>query len=52
TIHMVSEHYDEGRIIFQTATAIAPGDTPEIVARKVQRLEHDHYPRVIRETFA
>ncbi len=52
TIHMVSERYDEGRILFQASTAIEPSDTPEIVARKVQRLEHDHYPQVIRETFS
>lgn len=52
TIHLVSEHYDEGRILFQALTTVEPGDTPETVARKVQRLEHEHYPRVIRETFA
>lgn len=49
TIHYVNEHYDEGQVIFQARCAVAPTDTPDDVARHVQALEHEHYPRVIDE---
>ena len=47
TIHYVNEHYDEGAPIFQARCAVTPTDTPDDVARKVQALEHEHYPRVV-----
>lgn len=47
TIHLVNEHYDEGAIIFQTTCAVASSDTAEQIAKKVQTLEHQHYPVVI-----
>lgn len=49
TIHLVNEHYDEGRIIFQASTPVAPEDSPEKIAEKVHALEHAHFPRVIAE---
>ncbi len=49
TIHYVNKHYDEGNIIFQASCSVAPSDTPEEVAKKVQALEHEHFPRVIEE---
>ena len=49
TIHYVNERYDEGQIIFQAHCAVSPTDTPDDVARKVQELEHTHYPRVVAE---
>ncbi|MDR2358626.1 MAG: phosphoribosylglycinamide formyltransferase [Prevotellaceae bacterium] len=49
TIHEVNSEYDSGKIIFQTACAITPGDTPETLAAKVRRLEYQHFPRVIEE---
>ena len=49
TIHYVSPAYDEGAVIFQTKALVAESDTPEDIARKVQILEHEHYPRVIIE---
>lgn len=47
TIHYVSEHYDEGAIIFQAKTSIAENDTAEDVAQKVHQLEYEHFPKVI-----
>lgn len=47
TIHYVSEHYDEGAIIFQAKTSIAENDTAEDVAQKVHQLEYEHFPQVI-----
>jgi phosphoribosylglycinamide formyltransferase 1 len=52
TIHYVNEHYDEGQIIFQASCSVAPTDSPEDVARKIQVLEHEHYPRVVAELLA
>ncbi len=49
TIHLVNNRYDEGQVIFQAACSLSPSDTPEIVARKVQHLEHRHFPRVIEQ---
>lgn len=47
SIHYVNERYDEGDIIFQATCPVALTDTPEDVARKVQVLEHQHYPEVV-----
>lgn len=47
TIHLVSENYDEGEILFQETIEIDADDAPEDVAYKVQQLEHKHYPEVI-----
>lgn len=49
TIHYVDEHYDHGDHIFQEKVAVDANDTPATLAAKVQRLEHEHYPRVIEE---
>ena len=49
TIHLVNEHYDEGKIIFQASTPVTAADTPETIADKVHALEHAHFPRVIGE---
>jgi phosphoribosylglycinamide formyltransferase-1 len=47
TIHLVNEHYDEGKIIFQAATAIAPEDSAETIGAKVLALEHQYFAEVI-----
>lgn len=47
TIHYVSEHYDEGAIIFQAKTEVAINDTPDDVAQKVHELEYKYFPAVI-----
>jgi phosphoribosylglycinamide formyltransferase 1 len=47
TIHYVDDHYDNGDIIFQDKCEVLPSDTPESLAEKVHRLEHQHFPRVI-----
>lgn len=47
TIHLVNEHYDEGKIIFQAATPVTPDDTPDTIAQKVHALEHRYFPEVI-----
>ena len=47
TIHYVDTNYDEGNVIFQASCAIIPEDTAEEVAKKVLKLEHEHFPKVI-----
>lgn len=47
TIHYVDELYDHGSIIFQATCPVLPGDSPESLAKRVQLLEHAHFPAVI-----
>ena len=47
TIHLVNQHYDEGKIIFQAAVSISPEDSPESIAQKVHQLEYKYFPKVI-----
>ena len=47
TIHYVNEAYDEGAIIFQATTAVAPTDDVATIAQKVHELEYKHFPEVI-----
>jgi phosphoribosylglycinamide formyltransferase 1 len=49
TIHFVDGHYDNGDIIFQDRCAVEPTDTPETLAAKIHKLEHEHFPRVIEQ---
>jgi len=49
TIHLLNERYDEGEVVFQTKCALNEGDTAEEIARKVQVLEHEHFPRIVEE---
>lgn len=47
TIHLVNEHYDEGRILFQAKCPVLENDTPEMLASRVQELEHKHFAEVV-----
>jgi phosphoribosylglycinamide formyltransferase 1 len=47
TIHYVDERYDHGRIFFQTAISLSPGETPDSLAEKIHVLEHKHFPEQI-----
>lgn len=47
SIHYVNEDYDEGEIIFRKKIPILPGDTPESIAERIHKLEHEHFPKVI-----
>jgi phosphoribosylglycinamide formyltransferase-1 len=49
TIHFVNQAYDEGQIVFQASTPVTPDDTPETIALKVRKLEHQHFPTVIEQ---
>lgn len=49
TIHFVNENYDEGQIIAQVSCAIEGSDSAVEIAKKVLRLEHENYPKVVAE---
>jgi len=49
TIHYVDELYDHGQVIFQASFEVEATDTPESLARKVHKLEHEHFPGIIEE---
>jgi len=50
SIHYVNEKYDEGQIIFQDSFKIEAGDTAELIAQKVHKLEYEHFPKIIKKT--
>lgn len=47
TIHYVDAHYDEGDIIAQFSVPLDGNETCEEIAGKVQKLEHEHFAKVI-----
>lgn len=47
TIHLVNEHYDEGKHLYQAKINVADTDSADDVAQKVHALEYEHFPRVI-----
>ena len=47
SIHYVSEEYDMGDVIFQSKVRVNSGDTAEVLAKKVQQLEHRFLPIVV-----
>jgi len=47
TIHYVNENYDEGSIIHQAKTTIAPDDEVADIVRKIHSLEYEHFPKII-----
>jgi phosphoribosylglycinamide formyltransferase-1 len=48
TVHIVDEEYDRGPIVLQKSIPVAGDETPETLAAKVQRIEHELYPEAIR----
>jgi phosphoribosylglycinamide formyltransferase-1 len=49
TIHLVNEHYDEGKILFQARCKVETSFTSAQIAECVHQLEHEHYPKVIEQ---
>jgi len=48
TVHFVTKEMDVGPIIAQAAVPIAPQDTPEDIASRVLKAEHQIYPKALR----
>ncbi|HEX8278002.1 MAG TPA: phosphoribosylglycinamide formyltransferase [Segetibacter sp.] len=49
TIHYVDEHYDNGDIIFQATCPVFENDTPDTLAEKIHKMEHENFPRIVDE---
>ena len=47
TIHYVNEFYDEGAYILQQKCSVRESDDVSSLAKRVQALEHLHYPKVV-----
>ena len=47
TIHYVDEVYDHGQIVLQATCLLEENETPEKLAKKVQVLEHRHFPPAV-----
>jgi phosphoribosylglycinamide formyltransferase-1 len=47
TVHLVDEVYDHGATLAQARVPVLPGDTPELLARRVLELEHRLLPAVV-----
>ncbi len=47
TVHMVSNEYDKGKILFQATTEVLDTDTPDSVEKKIHELERKYFPMVI-----
>jgi len=49
TVHLGSEHYDEGAILLQRRCAGLPDDTPETLAARGLKEEHIAYIQAIKD---
>ena len=47
TIHYVNKDYDKGAIIFQKKVELSKNESAETLSKKILKLEHLHYPRII-----
>ena len=47
TVHLVSDRYDEGRIVAQWPVPVLEGDTPEALAARVLAVEHRILPLAV-----
>lgn len=49
TVHLVSGDYDQGRILGQSVVPVFGGDTPEMLAARVLKAEHNLYWKTLRD---
>jgi phosphoribosylglycinamide formyltransferase-1 len=47
TVHIVDEEYDNGPIVLQRCVDVQDDDTPETLAAKVLKIEHQIYPEAL-----
>jgi formyltetrahydrofolate-dependent phosphoribosylglycinamide formyltransferase len=48
TVHVVDEEYDHGQILLQRKVSVAQHETPESLAEKVLKIEHEIYPEALK----
>lgn len=49
SIHLVNENYDDGRVLGQFTCPVNGDDSVESLQKRIQTLEHAHFPQVIEE---
>lgn len=49
TIHHVTDEVDGGEILAQYECDVFPNDTPQQLAERVHKLEHEYYPQIIEQ---
>lgn len=49
TIHLCNKEFDKGKILYQAKTNLSSINTPDSIAKAVQELEHQFYPKVIED---
>jgi phosphoribosylglycinamide formyltransferase 1 len=49
TVHLIDDRYDQGQIVAQGHVPVYPGDTPELLERRVKDFEVSFYPRVLND---
>ncbi len=49
SVHFVDEGVDSGEVILQASVPVLPGDSPEILAKRVLEIEHQIYPLALRK---
>ena len=47
TVHFVNEKFDDGKILAQRVVPVFPTDTPQEVAARVLKLEHEVFPHAL-----
>ena len=47
SVHLVDEEYDHGRVLAQAEVPVEPDDTPESLAERVLKKEHEFLPEVV-----
>ena len=52
TVHVVDEGVDTGPVLVQETVPVVPGDTPEILHRRIKRVEHRLLPHAVRGMLA
>ncbi len=50
TVHYVNKNYDEGKILFQKAIALEEKESSESLSKKVLKLEHSCFSKIIEKT--
>ncbi len=49
TVHFIDGEYDKGQIILQREVPVLPGDTPDALAARVLKVEHEIYPEAVKQ---
>lgn len=52
SVHIVTEEYDQGRVLAQRTVPVRESDTPETLAERVLKQEHELLPEVILDYFS